>query len=397
MRNVVTLAVAGFFAAFGQVTMVVLAGIIGALLAPDARLATLPVTSGVVGVALATAPAALAMSRFGRRRVFIVGAMLASLGCGVASIAIGQANFWLYCLANLLIGSNLAFTAQFRFAAAESVTPDRVSRVVAWVMLGTLAAAAVAPRLVVAVRAAAEVEYVASFWLLATVYLASAAVLMRLRNPQVSADSSQAHARPLREIAAQPAFQLAVLAAAIGYGVMALIMTATPLSMHVQQGHSVESTALVIQGHVIAMYLPSLVSGWLVARLGVLRMLLLGAACETACVGFALAGAEILHYGGAMILLGIGWNLLFVAGTTLLTRSYRPAERYRVQALNELVMFSVMALASLLAGVLISALGWKTMNLLALMPLIGLIGLIRVYHRRQALAQTAGVATSTGS
>jgi predicted MFS family arabinose efflux permease len=397
MRNVVTLAVAGFFAAFGQVTMVVLAGIIGALLAPDARLATLPVTSGVLGVALATAPAALAMARFGRKRVFMAGAVLASFGCLLASIAIGTAAFWLYCLANLMIGSNLAFTAQFRFAAAESVTADRVSRVVAWVMLGTLAAAAVAPRLVVAVRDAAEVEYVASFWLLAAVYLTSAAVLMRFRNTQVHQDSSDQAARPLREIAAQPAFQLAILSAAIGYGVMALIMTATPLSMHIQQGHSVESTALVIQGHVIAMYLPSLVSGWLVARLGVLRMLLLGAACQTVCVGFALAGAEIMHYGGAMILLGVGWNLLFVAGTTLLTRSYIPAERFRAQALNESVIFSVMALASLLAGVLISALGWTRMNLLALIPLVGLLALIWIYHRKQALSDPASVAASTSS
>ena len=397
MRNVLTLAIAGFFAAFGQVTMVVLAGIIGAMLAPDARLATLPVTSGVVGVALATVPSALAMARFGRKRVFIAGAVLASTGCVLASVAIGLGDFWLYCLANLMIGSNLAFTAQFRFAAAESVTADRVSQVVAWVMLGTLAAAAVAPRLVVAVRNAAEVEYVASFWLLAIVYLASAAVLLRFRNPGTQAEAGDARARPLREIAAQPGFQLAVLAAAIGYGIMALIMTATPLSMHVQQGHSVESTALVIQGHVIAMYLPSLVSGWLVARLGVLRMLLLGTAFETACVGFALAGAEILHYSGAMILLGVGWNLLFVAGTTLLTRSYRPAERFRVQALNELMMFSVMALASLLAGVLVSALGWKVMNLLALIPLAGLLSLIWIYNRRLALSNPAGIATSTGS
>jgi len=395
MRNVLTLAVACFFAAFGQVTMVVLAGIIGALLAPDASLATLPVTSGVLGVALATVPAALAMARFGRKRVFIGGALLASLGCLLASIAIGNASFWLYCLANLVIGSNLAFTAQFRFAAAESVTPDRVSRVVAWVMLGTLAAAAVAPRLVVAVRRAAEVEYVASFWLLAAVYLTSAAVLMNFRNPLAPSASTESRARPLREIAVQPGFQLALLAAAIGYGVMALIMTATPLSMHVQQGHSVESTALVIQGHVIAMYLPSLVSGWLVARLGVLRMLLLGAACETACVGFALAGAEILHYSGAMILLGVGWNLLFVAGTTLLTRSYRPAERFSVQALNEMVIFGVMALASLLAGVLINVLGWKVMNLMALGPLLGLFGLIWMFNRREATSSSGEVAASS--
>ncbi len=388
MGNVVTLTLAGFLAAFGQVTMVVLAGIIGAQLAPDARLATLPVTSSVLGVAMATVPAALAMARFGRRRVFIGGALLAGTGCLLAATAVDQGNFWMYCAANLMIGANLAFTAQFRFAAAESVSVERVSRVVAWVMLGTLAAATVAPRLLVGVRNASEVEYVASFWLLALIYLGSAAVLSRFENPEPLQPTAGEIARPLGEIARQGAFRIAVLAAAVGYGIMALIMTATPLSMHVMEGHSVEATALVIQGHVIAMYLPSLFSGQLVARLGVMRMLFLGALCEAACVVFAVAGYDVMHYAGAMILLGVGWNLLFVAGTTLLTRCYQPSERFRVQAFNEFTMFAVMALASLLAGVLINSIGWRLLNLLALIPLSILL-LVILIHGRQRDSSTS--------
>ena len=256
-----------------------------------------------------------------------------------------------------------------------------VSRAVAWIMLGTVAAAAVAPRLVVAVRFLSGVEYVASFLLLAGVYSLSAVALLRLREPTPTGLQDDTPARPLREIAAQPAFRIAVLAAAVGYGVMALIMTATPLSMHVDEGHSVEITALVIQGHVLAMYLPSLVSGWLVARLGVMRMLGLGALCEAACVLFALSGRDVMHYASAMIALGVGWNLLFVAGTTLLTRSYRPSERFRVQACNEFVMFGVMAAASLLAGVLINSVGWQVMNLLALAPLVLLASAALLFSR----------------
>ena len=195
----------------------------------------------------------------------------------------------------------------------------------------------------------------------------------------------------VRQIARQPAFVLAVMAAAIGYGTMALIMTATPLSMHVVDGHSIEQTALVIQGHVLAMYLPSLLSGWLVARLGVQRMMLTGAACEALCIGLAAAGHAVPHYGVALVLLGVGWNLLFVAGTTELTRAYRPAERFRVQAVNDFLMFGVMAAASLLAGLLITAVGWQVMNLLALGPLL-LLGLAIALLGRRAAGAVAPAA-----
>lgn len=390
MVNVIVLGTAQFFGAFGQVTMVVLAGIIGAMLAPDPRLATLPVSCSVIGVAAATIPAALAAPRFGRRRVFMAGALIAAAGTLLAAAAISAGSFWLYCLATPLIGCNLAFTSQFRFAAAESVAPGQVSRAVAWVMLGTVAAAGIAPRLVVAVRHWLGAEYVASMLLLGTVYLVSALVLTRLRpvggHEQPGASGP---ARPLGGILRQPGFVMAVLASTVGYGVMALVMTAAPLSMHVADGHSVEATALVIQGHVLAMYAPSLFSGWLVERLGVVRMLVAGAACEAACVATAISGHDIPHYGLAMVLLGVGWNLLFVAGTTLLTRSYRPADRFRAQAFNDFCMFAVMATASLAAGVLINGVGWRALNLIALLPLLVVLALAVLLARQPAAARAA--------
>lgn len=381
MHNVLILGIAQFFGAFGQVTLVVLAGIIGAILAPDPKLATLPAASAVLGVAMATVPAALAMSRFGRRRVFTSGCLMASTGALCAAAAIAMGNFWMFCGSTVLVGANLAFTAQYRFAAAESVPPELVSRAVARVMLGTLAAAAIAPQLVIAARHLIGAEYVACFILLSFSYLAAAVTLGRLHDSGGNSNSIAGTARPLPEIARQPEFLLAVMAAAVGYGVMALIMTATPVSMHVNDGHSVEGTAAVIQGHVLAMYLPSLISGVLVARIGIRRMILGGALLEVACVALALQGQGVVHYAAAMIALGVGWNLLFVAGTTLLTYAYRPAERFKVQALNEFLMFGVMASASLLAGVLVSAFGWRVLNILALLPLLLLIaslGLLRI-------------------
>lgn len=384
MVNVLILAIAQFFSAIGQVTLVVLAGLIGTVLAPDPRFATVPVTCGVLGVAAASVPAAMAMKRFGRRRVFITGSLLAGTGALIAAAAVQNGSFWWYCTANLLIGANFAFAAQFRFAAAESVEPAMASRVIAWVMLGTIGAAAIGPRLVVAVRSWTDTEYVASFLLLAAVFLMSAATLMRFRNPEMSDGAVGDGARPLGMIVRQPVFLIAVLGAAVGFGIMALIMTATPLSMHIIDGHTVEQTAWVIQGHSLAMYIPSLFSGWLVARCGAYRMLALGTLLEAGCVAFALSGRDVMHYAWALIALGVGWNLMFVASTTLLIRTYKPAERFRVQALNDFSMFGVMAVASLLAGVLINTAGWSWMNLLALAPLILVLVGIALMARRTA-------------
>ncbi|MDJ0928397.1 MAG: MFS transporter [Gammaproteobacteria bacterium] len=380
MHNVIVLICAQFFAAWGQVCMVVLAGIVGAILAPRQSLATLPVAFAVVGVAVTTVPAALAMQRFGRRPVLIGGMLIASIGTLLAAAAINSGSFWLFSAATGVIGCHLAFTAQFRFAAAESVPPDKVSRAIAWIMLGTVGAAIIAPQIAIAVRGWAGAEYAGSFLLLTVTYLCGAICLVWLRDHQHAETATRYSGRALVEIARQPAFLPAVLAGAAGYGVMALIMTATPLSMHVVEGHAVASTAAVIQGHVLAMYLPSLVTGGLVARLGARRMILMGTLLELACILVALSGREAGHYGVALVALGIGWNLLFVAGTTLLTQTYTASERFRVQALNDFTMFGVTAAASLLAGVLMATVGWRGLNLLALLPLLLLF--VALYRAR---------------
>ena len=380
MRTLFTLCGAQFFSAFGQVTLVILAGLVGALLTPDQRFATLPAALAVVGIASATIPAAIAMQRFGRRRVFVSGTLLAVTGTLTAAAAIETTSFWLFCLGTMLIGSNTAIVAQYRFAAAESVAPSLVSRAVAWVMLGTVGAALIAPPFVVAMRHWTGTEYVGSFLVLSVIYLVGGATLLTLPETTAVGQAPTGARRPLREIIRQPTFVVALFAAATGYGVMALIMTATPLSMHVIDGHSVEDTARVIQGHVLAMYLPSLASGWLVAKLGANRMIVIGILAEIACGVIAISGNAVEQYAVALIALGIGWNLMFVAGTTLLTRTYRPEERFRVQAFNDFIMFAVMAAASLLAGVLINTLDWRWLNGLAFVPLVALLALLLFFR-----------------
>ncbi len=386
MRNVIVLTIAQFLGSFGQLTMVVLAGIIGAELAPDTGMATLPVTFGVLGVAAATIPAALFMQRAGRRAGFIGGCLFAGAGSVLAVWSVTGGSFVGFCLSNFMMGTNLAFIAQYRFAAAESVPAERVSKAIGTVMVGTLAGAVTAPLLAVRARAWLDTEYAGSFLVVAIIYVLGVICLLAYREKFTGPAEEAGPQRPLKLLARQPEFTVAIITAAGAYAVMSMIMTATPLSMHVLDGYSVEATATVIQSHMLAMYLPSLVSGWLVARLGIRRMMAAGLVIEGLCIVFAQSGNGLVHYWGGLVALGLGWNLLFISSTTLLTRTYRPAERFKVQALNEFSMFGVMATASLLAGFLISMVGWQALNRLALLPLaVMAAGLAILVFRRRDL------------
>lgn len=382
MRNVLILAIAQFFGSCGQVVTVLLAGILGGDLAPDPRLATVPLTAATLGIAAATLPAGFLMQRFGRKPVFIGAALWPALGALLAATAIALESFLLFCVATAIMGSQLAFIVQYRFAAAESVAPHQVSRAVSWIMLGTVGAGLVAPWLVIALRGAVGPEFVGSYLALAAIYCLGAVTLLRYREVVPAVQAGEEGARPLKTIARNPDFRIAVAAAAVAYGVMSLIMTATPLSMHHLDGHSVEDTTLVLQSHTLAMYLPSLVSGVLVGWLGIRRMMLLGLATEAACIAVASLGHEVMHYWAGLVALGVGWNLLFVAGTTLLTHTYRPAERYRVQTVNDFLMFGVMGSVSMLAGVLINTVGWAALNQMALVPLV-ILAVVIFRHRGQ--------------
>ncbi len=372
----------------GSFLFVLLGGIIGSHLAPSPALATLPVSVLIAGLAASVIPAGALIHRFGRRTVFAGSALQAAAGCILAGHAITEGSFLLFCTAAFLLGANNAVVMQYRFAATEYVDKGRASRAIAVVLCGALVAAWLGPEL--AVRTAHLVpgaEYAGSFYAGTALYIAAAALLTRIPDSMAAALVDPTPPRRLKEIAAQPVFRVAVLAALVSYTVMSFIMTATPISMHVVDDHDAVATARVIQVHLLGMYLPSLASGWIIAKFGDGPVIVAGTLLMAVCVAIAsFAGHAVLHYGWALGVLGLGWNLLFIAATTMLTKTYRAQERVQAQTLNDFLVFGAQAVASLLAGLAVTTLGWERLNLATLPLLAAVLVAMLALGRRPALA-----------
>jgi predicted MFS family arabinose efflux permease len=261
----------------------------------------------------------------------------------------------------------MAVIAQYRFAVADIVPNLLVSRAIAGLMLGTLIAALVTPWIAMQYRDLLEVDFSGSFAVLPLLYVFAAVIIVCVPIDTERKSQELPHdVQPLGKILSRPAVQLAIACAAIGYGAMSLVMTATPISMHIVDHHSVEATAAVIRGHLLAMFAPSLISGWLIARLGVSRMVLTGLLLNAICIAIAVSGQALWNYQYALIALGIGWNFLFVGGTTLLATACNSEERLRIQGINDFIMFTTMAVAAFSAGALLDGVGWIVTNLIAL-------------------------------
>lgn len=343
----------------GTSLMVLLAGIIGVAFAPSAGLATLPIALVVVGLAASTLPTGKLLDRFGRRPVFIAYGGVAVLAALGATLSLVTNSFTGFCGAALLMGWAGAAGHQYRFAALEAVPPQLAPKATSVLLFGGILAAFIGPEIAVRGRNILPTEYAGSFLLLTLNYLAGM-VLLSFHRDHVDATAGQGGAgRPLREILRIPTVVLAISAAAVGYGVMSLLMTATPISMHAHAGHSLEATKFVIQSHIAAMYLPSLLYAALFNRLRFKGMLWAGTIVCLLCLGIAALDTTFLNYWLALILLGIGWNFLFLSGTNLLPYGYRPEERFRVQAANDFLVFSVQALASLGSGWLLFHWQWR--------------------------------------
>jgi MFS family permease len=322
------------------------------------------------------------MQRIGRKRAFVASAMVAALGALLCAYSIAVGHFIGLCCAAFFIGANMAFVHQYRFAAMEFVSEADTGKAVSTVMIGTLAAAIIGPTLgQQASHLGGWQEFTGSFVVLAGICLVAGAVLSRLPSdvprppdpPRHAAATAASSGRPLSEIIRDGRYRLAVLGALASYAVMSFIMTATPLSMHVHDGFSSAETTTVITAHLLGMYLPSLVSPLIVRWLGIHRMMLLGIAANVACVVIcAWVGHAFMHYFSALVLLGVGWNLMFVAATTQLGSTYQPEERFRAQGFNDFAVFGCQAVASLLAGTAIETLGWEALNLITL-PLLLLV------------------------
>jgi MFS family permease len=368
-----------------------LGGIIGASLSPNPAWSTLPVSLMVVAVAATTIPATMLMRRIGRGKGFAIASLSAIVALLLAMMALYQSNFWVFVAAGMLFGINMAFTQQYRYAAAESVPAKWVPRAISFVLLGSIGGAFLGPMLVNAGAAwQGNLPYAGVMLGLIVLYALQAALFLRLKSavPRLDEAASQSQ-RQLLEIVKQPVYLVAVLGGTIGYGLMTLLMTATPLSMHVHDGFTIEQTGAVIRAHVLGMYLPSLVSGFIIERFGVVRLMFAGAALFFVTSLIALQGQALLHYGAALVLLGIGWNFLYVGGTTMLTYSYSTNERFRAQAVNEFLVFGSSALASLAAGMVLYYFGWQRLVLVPF-PLIALIAFALIWVRPDPLLQRSG-------
>lgn len=352
----------------GQTLVITVTALTGAYLADAPALATVPLTFQFVGTMFATVPASLLMVRLGRRFGFSVGQAIGAFSALVAAYGIVQGSFWLFAAGSMGIGVHNAFWQQLRFAASEAVGEEKRARAVSYVVMGGVAAAVAGPWLATHTREMLAPVLFAGCYI-AFAGLSGVNILLlqatQLEAPKASAPSGKG--RPLRVIAGQPAFLAAAMSAAIGYGVMVLVMTATPLAM-VGCGFAFADTAFVIQWHVLGMYAPGFFTGRLIERFGAERIIGAGILLVAVTMGANLSGLALENFWVGLVAVGVGWNFMYVGGTALLTQTYRPEERGKVQALNEFMVFATVTAASLSSGVLFSVFGWYTVNLVIVIP-----------------------------
>lgn len=352
-------------------TLIAINGLSGVALAPYASLGTLPVTCWIIGAAIVTMPASLYMKRVGRRTGLMQGAAIGILGALICAAALWTKSFWLLCFGTLVYGASNAFGQYYRFAAADVSPVDFRATAVSLVLAGGLVGGVLGPTTSRFTVDLVGPRFVGAYLALIVFALITIALLSRIRIPDPTAAEQAASGRPLREIARQPKFIVAVMCGAIGYGVMNFLMVSTPIAMGVC-GHPYGDAAFVISSHVVAMFAPSFFTGGLIKRLGVVPVLFAGAALNVVAVGVALAGIAVANFWWALVLLGIGWNFLYIGGTTLLLETYRPEERARAQGTNEQAIFCMMAVSSFTSGLIVTNAGWEKVNLAAL-PLIGVV------------------------
>jgi predicted MFS family arabinose efflux permease len=369
-RNTILLSAAHALYGMNAVLIIASGGLIGQMLAEDKGLATLPVSTFATGAAIVTVPAALYMRRVGRRLGFLTGAMFGLSGALIAMYAIYARDFWLFAFATFLTGGYQAFAQHYRFAAADVASESFKAKAIAWVLIGGLFAAVLGPMLIIWTKSVFDpVLFAGSYLTAAVLTVAAMAVLAFIDLPVPRATADRSDARPLLEILRQQKLVIAILCGMVTYGIMNLVMTASPLAM-VGCGFSIDAATYVIQWHVLAMYVPSFFTGHLINRYGKERIIALGMALLAICAVSALSGLGIANFGFALVLLGLGWNFGFVGATALVTDCYRHSEKNKVQAFNDLCVFGTVACASFTSGKLLDTIGWDAIAW-SVIPLTG--------------------------
>jgi MFS family permease len=369
-RHLLLLAIAQGLFLTNNVTFIAINGLVGLSLAPAGWMATLPVMGYVVGSALSTGLVAKSQQRFGRKGSFQLGLLVALLSAGLGAWAVLIQSFWLLVATTFIAGYYSANAQLYRFAAAELTTVDYREKAVSLVMAGGLIGAIVGPNLAMHTKNSLAFPFAGAYVALALVAVVSMGVMAFIEFPPAPAPSSTDQpGRPLGLIMRQPVFFVAVLCASLGYGVMNLLMAATPLAMQVC-GLEFSDTAWVLQWHVIGMFAPGFVTGHLIKRFGVLPVMGVGVLLNLACIAVALSGADLQQFLVALFLLGVGWNFLFTGSTTLSMLAYTPPEKNRAQAAINFCVFATMAVTSFASGALVTTQGWAWLNWGSLLPVV---------------------------
>jgi MFS family permease len=389
-RQVLILAAAQALFQVVSIMVMTIGALAGSQIASSPTWATLPIATMFLGTAVMVFPASLWMVRVGRRVGFLYGSLLGVAGGLIAALGISLASLPMLAFGTFLVGAYQAFAQFYRFAASEVADAAFRPRAISLVMAGGVVAALAGPTLARLGGDVMQPEYMGSFLILAVVSLLGTGVLLALHMPPAPPEHT-AHqpARPWRQIVAQPTYAVALFGAATGYGIMILAMTATPLAMLHHQ-HGLGAAATVIQLHVLGMFLPSFITGSLIVRFGVLHIMLVGVLLFIGHILLTLTGTGFGSFASALILLGVGWNFMYIGGTTLLTSTYTPVEKGSAQAINDMLIFAVGLVCSFGAGGLLHALGWQTLNLV-LLPWLALAAAALIWlgvkHARQQAAQ----------
>jgi MFS family permease len=367
-RNVLVLALCQAMAMTSMTIMVTVSSLVGQQLADDKAFATWPLGLQQIGVMAATFPASLLMRRIGRRAGFSIGALIGIAGAMIQLHAVFHFEFWVFCAGNMLVGVANGFALFYRFAATDTADAAFKSKAISLVMAGGVIAAVLGPQLAKWSHDwFSPVSYAGAFVAIAVMQTLAGLMVQFVRIPRPSAAERSIAGRPLLEIVCQPVFIVAAVGSMIGYGVMSLVMTATPLAM-VECGFTFDNSAFVIQCHALGMFLPSFFTGHLIARFGVLKVMMTGAVLFAGCVAINLSGVALWQFWSALILLGLGWNFLYVGGSTLLTEAYLPEERAKTQAVNDFLVFGMVTLATFASGALHHNYGWNAVNLGVIVP-----------------------------
>jgi MFS family permease len=374
--NALTLAIASGLAGANATIVYATGGIIGQSLASHATLATLPASTFMLGTMFGTLPVAFAARRFGRRATFMGGNIIGAWAGIFAALALWFGNFTLFCVAAGIAGVYQAVVQSYRYAAADTATPEFRPKAISWVLTGGVAAAFIGPQIVIWTK-----ELMLPHLFLATFFAQAAVALLAIGATSrfIDQKAGEAHAgetRPLGQILRQQRLVVAILCGTIAQALMNFVMTAAPLAM-VQCGHSITDAALGIQWHVIAMFAPSFYTGQLVVRFGKERMIIAGMVILVSCAIVNLLGITVMNFWVGLVLLGLGWNFAFVAATAMVTECHRPSERAKVQGFNDFIIFAVTTCGSLLAGYLLATVGWSTINwLLIPVTAVGIIAVV---------------------